>query len=62
MTTPDKSRRDFVKRGAYVAPAILTLTAAPAFAKSGSAKPDKGPGNGGKGGKGGKDGKGKGKD
>lgn len=62
MTSPDKSRRDFVKRGAYVAPAILTLTAAPAFAKSGSAKPDKGPGNGGKGGKGGKDGKdGKGK-
>jgi hypothetical protein len=36
---PDKSRRDFVKHGAYVAPAILTLAAAPEFAKAGSAKP-----------------------
>lgn len=33
-TTP--TRRDFVKRAAYVAPAILTLAAAPAFAKNGS--------------------------
>lgn len=59
MQPPDSSRRDFVKRGAYVAPAILTLAAAPEFAKAGSAKPtdpkDKNPdkpGNGwGKGGK-----------
>jgi hypothetical protein len=43
MTGPDKSRRDFVKRGAYVAPAILTLAAAPEFAKAGSVKPPKGP-------------------
>lgn len=34
QTTP--TRRDFVKRAAYVAPAILTLAAAPAFAKKGS--------------------------
>ena len=39
MTAPNSSRRNFVKRGVYVAPAILTLSAAPAFAKSGSAKP-----------------------
>ena len=36
--TPTKGmgRRDFVKKAAYIAPAILTLTAAPAFAKNGS--------------------------
>ena len=38
------SRREFVKKAAYVAPAILTLKAAPAFAKSGSKdKPPKPP-------------------
>jgi hypothetical protein len=41
MTGPDRSRRNFVKRGAYVAPAILTLAAAPEFAKAGSGNPDK---------------------
>ena len=35
------SRRQFVKRAAYVAPAILTLKAAPSYAKKGSEKPDK---------------------
>jgi hypothetical protein len=30
------SRRDFLKKGVYVAPLILTLTAVPAFAGSGS--------------------------
>lgn len=30
------SRRDILKKAAYVAPAILTLTAVPAFAGSGS--------------------------
>ena len=43
MTVPNSSRRDFVKRGAYVAPAILTLAAAPEFAKAGSVKPPKDP-------------------
>jgi hypothetical protein len=43
MTLPDRSRRDFVRRGAYVAPAILTLAAAPEFAKAGSIKPPKDP-------------------
>ena len=35
----DQSRRDFVKKAAYVTPAILTLQAAPAYAKYGSEKP-----------------------
>jgi hypothetical protein len=38
MHTSLDSRRGFVKKAAYVAPAILTLAAAPAFAKSGSEK------------------------
>jgi hypothetical protein len=42
------SRREFVKKAAYAAPLILTLQAAPAFAKQGSDKhpgppPGKGP-------------------
>ncbi|NML16624.1 hypothetical protein [Azohydromonas caseinilytica] len=59
MASPDTSRRNFVKRGAYVAPAILTLAAAPEFAKAGSRKDNPGKGKGpkddpgnGKGGKG----------
>lgn len=36
--TEGVSRRVFVKRAAYVPPAIMTLMAAPAFAKSGSEK------------------------
>ena len=31
-----KSRRDFLKKTAYTAPVILTLAAAPAFARNGS--------------------------
>jgi len=42
------SRREFVKKAAYVAPAILTLQAAPAYVKAGS-----GPGGGKPGGPGG---------
>ena len=45
MDTPEdklneegQSRRGFVKKAAYVAPAILTLQAAPAYAKYGSEK------------------------
>lgn len=33
-----KSRREFVKKAAYIAPAIATLKAAPSFAKVGSDK------------------------
>jgi hypothetical protein len=44
MTEPDRSRRAFVKRGAYIAPAILTLAAAPEFAKAGSGKDKPGKG------------------
>jgi hypothetical protein len=37
---PDsKSRREFVKKAAYIAPAILTLQAASSVAKAGSVKP-----------------------
>ena len=32
------SRRDFVKKAAYVPPAILTLAVAPRYAKAGSDK------------------------
>lgn len=58
MAVPDRSRRDFVKRGAYVAPAILTLAAAPSFAKAGSIKDPGKPGKPGKPDKPGKPGKG----
>ena len=33
-----KSRREFVKKAAYIAPAVLTLAAAPSFARAGSRK------------------------
>ena len=35
----EPSRRKFVKRAVYVAPAILSLAVVPAFAKAGSVKP-----------------------
>ena len=38
----DNSRRGFVKKAMYVAPAVLTLGAAPEFAKAGSIKDDEG--------------------
>jgi len=38
MSNP--SRREFVKRIPYLAPAVLTLAAAPEYAKAGSVKPD----------------------
>jgi len=44
------SRREFVKKAAYIAPAVITLQAAPMYAKAGSEKPQggpKGPGQGG---------------
>ena len=41
MDDSSDTRRKFVKKAAYIAPAILTLAASPAFAKSGSEKPDK---------------------
>jgi len=37
------TRRDFVKKAVYIAPAIVTLKAAPSFAKTGSMKPPKPP-------------------
>ena len=41
-----ESRRSFVKKAAYVAPAVLTLKAIPAFASYGSPKGNNGVGNG----------------
>lgn len=37
-STENAARRNFVKKAAYIAPAILTLKAAPSFAKPGSEK------------------------
>jgi hypothetical protein len=39
----NEGRREFVKKAAYVAPVILTLAAAPAYAKAGSEKPGTSP-------------------
>ena len=38
MFTQEDSRRSFLKKTAYVAPVILTLKAAPAFASQGSTR------------------------
>jgi hypothetical protein len=42
MSQSVNARRDFVKKAAYVAPAILTLAAVPSYAKFGSDKLDDG--------------------
>jgi hypothetical protein len=34
----NQSRRSFIKKAAYIAPAVLTLNALPAFASQGSVK------------------------
>jgi hypothetical protein len=39
MSNTDNSRRRFIKTTAYVAPALLTLKALPAFARNGSYPP-----------------------
>jgi hypothetical protein len=36
LSKKGSSRREFVKKTAYIAPAILTLQAAPSFARAGS--------------------------
>jgi hypothetical protein len=38
MSPPTSSRRAFVKKAAYMTPAIVTLMAVPSFAKAGSTK------------------------
>lgn len=38
MTPTNETRREFIRRTAYTVPVILTLPAAPAYAKSGSEK------------------------
>ena len=44
----NESRRSFIKKAAYIGPAILTLKALPAFASQGSCRPrgNNGVGNG----------------
>ena len=37
-TKSSESRRAFIRKAAYVAPVILTLSAAPSFSKAGSRK------------------------
>jgi hypothetical protein len=39
MDRQNASRRDFVTKGAYIVPAIVTLAVAPSYAKAGSGKP-----------------------
>ncbi len=39
-TKAQASRREFMRKAAYVAPVILTLSAAPSFCKAGSDKRD----------------------
>jgi hypothetical protein len=39
MKKPDASRREFVKKAGYIAPAIVTLAVTPSYAKAGSLKP-----------------------
>ena len=46
MTEEQISKRELLKKAAYVAPAILTLKAVPSFAKNGSGKGNNGVGNG----------------
>jgi hypothetical protein len=46
MSPSTSSRRAFVRRMAYAAPTVLTLAAAPEFAKAGSGKWDAGGGRG----------------
>jgi hypothetical protein len=39
MEKKDLSRREFVRKAAYIAPAIATFAVAPSYAKPGSVKP-----------------------
>jgi hypothetical protein len=39
MSDHEPSRRKFIKKAAYITPAVLTLAVAPAYAKAGSEKP-----------------------
>lgn len=36
LHTVDENKRDFIKKASYTAPVILTLSAVPAFASTGS--------------------------
>ncbi|MGH9426160.1 MAG: hypothetical protein ACRD2L_07650 [Terriglobia bacterium] len=42
MTEKQESKRDFLRKSAYVVPTILTLKAIPAFAGSGSGRSEHG--------------------
>ena len=40
-TTERETRREIIKKAVYVANAVLTMSALPAFAKKGSGRPEK---------------------
>jgi hypothetical protein len=42
MNDSKSSRRDFIKKAAYIAPVVMTLGAKPSFASTGSARCDTG--------------------
>ena len=46
MNDQNNKRRDFIKKAAYIAPAIITLAAAPSIAQSGSGASSYGNGGG----------------
>ena len=46
MSEHNNSRRDFLKKTAYIAPVVITLNAAPRLASAGSIKGNNGFGNG----------------
>jgi hypothetical protein len=46
MSKINNDRRSFIKKAAYVAPAIVTMTAIPSFASVGSGRGNEGVGNG----------------
>lgn len=39
MNDQHNNRRDFIKKAAYIAPAVMTLSAMPSIAQSGSGNP-----------------------
>jgi len=47
MNDQNNDRRNFIKKAAYIAPAVITLAAMPSIAQSGSGASSNGNGNGG---------------
>lgn len=47
MSAPDRSKREFIKKAAYAAPAVITLSVLPAHRAHGSTRQGGGSGSGG---------------